>query len=82
MRKLREAKKNRVMTSAEYSNYGLVCPGCKGHRVDLKPQRFDCQNQRGILPVSCISCGAAWDMRYVLDGYEWEGVDATFNIED
>jgi len=82
------------MTSAEYSSYGKydsptrnmrlvgACPHCKEHDIDIEAKRFEEHGTWGILPVSCRRCGAAWDMRFVLDGYEWQGVDATFNIED
>ena len=93
MRELQEARKQHVMTSAEYSSYGeydsptrnmlLVgaCPHCKEHDIEIKAQRFEEHGTWGILPVSCRSCGAAWDMRFVLDGFEWEGEDGKYDIE-
>ena len=94
MRELREARKQHVMTSAEYSSYGeydsptwnmrLVgaCPHCKEHDIEIKEQRFEVHGTCGILPVSCIGCGAAWDMRFVLDGFEWQGEDGKYDIEE
>jgi len=32
--------------------------------------------------VSCTKCGAAWDMRFMLDGFEWEGNDGKYDVEE
>ena len=95
MQKLRDVRKNHVMTSAEYSSYGeydsptrnmlLVgaCPHCKERgNIEVKEQRFEEHGTWGLLPVSCRSCHAAWDMRFVLDGFEWEGEDGKYDIEE
>ena len=94
MRELRDARKNHVMTSAEYSSYGAydsptwnmrlvgACPHCKEHDIEIKEQRFEAHGTWGILPVSCIGCGAAWDMRFILDGFEFDGEDGKYDIEE
>ena len=94
IRQLREKRKNHVMTSEDYATAGAydsptrnmrlmgACPHCKGQDIEVKAQRFECWDTWGILPVSCRSCGAAWDMRFVLDGFEWEGEDGKYDIEE
>jgi len=95
IRKLREARKQHVMTSEDYATAGAydsptrnmrlmgACPHCKERgNIEVKAQRFECWDTWGILPVSCRSCGAAWDMRFVLDGFEWEGEDGKYDIEE
>ena len=95
MRELQDARKQHVMTSAEYSSYGAydsptwnmrlvgACPHCKERgNIDIEAKRFECWDTWGILPVSCRSCHAAWDMRFVLDGFEWEGEDGKYDIEE
>ena len=90
-----EARRTRVMTSEEYSSYGKyggptwnmrlvgACPHCKENDIEVKEQRFELvATTMGILPVSCRSCGAAWDMRFMLDGFEWEGNDGKYDIEE
>ena len=88
-----DARRNRVMTSEEYSSHGKydgptwnmrlvgACPHCKEHDIDIEAKRFEEHGTWGILPVSCRRCGAAWDMRFVLDGFEWEGEDGKYDIE-
>jgi hypothetical protein len=95
MHKLREARKQHVMTSADYSSYGAydsptwnmrlvgACPHCKERgNIEIKEQRFEEHGTWGILPVSCGGCGAAWDMRFVLDGFEFDGEDGKYDIEE
>ena len=95
MRELREARKQHVMTSEDYATAGEygsptrdmrlmgACPHCKEHKIETKEQRFELTaTTMGILPVSCIGCGAAWDMRFVLDGFEWQGEDGKYDIEE
>ena len=96
LHKLREARKQHVMTSADYSSYGAydsptrnmllvgACPHCKERgNIDIEAKRFEMTHGTwGILPVSCGGCGAAWDMRFVLDGFEWEGEDGKYDIEE
>ena len=95
VQKLREKRKNHVMTSKDYATAGAydsptrdmrlmgACPHCKERgNIEIKEQRFEAHGTWGILPVSCRSCGAAWDMRFVLDGFEWEGEDGKYDIEE
>ena len=95
IRQLREKRKNHVMTSEDYATAGAydsptrnmrlmgACPHCKEHKIETKEQRFELTaTTMGILPVSCIGCGAAWDMRFVLDGFEWQGEDGKYDIEE
>jgi hypothetical protein len=95
IRQLREKRKNHVMTSKDYATggeYGSpawdmslmgACPHCKENDIEVKEQRFELVAiTMGILPVSCRSCGAAWDMRFILDGFEWEGNDGKYDIEE
>ena len=58
-----------------------ACPHCKEHDIETKEQRFEEHGTWGILPVSCRRCGAAWDIRFVLDGFEWQGEDGKYDIE-
>ena len=96
MHKLQDARKQHVMTSADYSSYGAydsptrnmllvgACPHCKERgNIDIEAKRFEMTHGlEGILPVSCRSCHAAWDMRFVLDGFEWQGEDGKYDIEE
>ena len=94
MHKLRDVRKNHVMTSEDYAipgkydsptwNMRLVgaCPHCKEHDIDIEAKRFEAHGTWGILPVSCRSCHAAWDMRFVLEGFEFEGEDGKYDMEE
>ena len=89
-----DARRSRVMTSEEYSSHGKydgptwnmrlvgACPHCKEHDIDIEAKRFEEHGTWGILPVSCRRCHAAWDMRFVLDGFEFEGEDGKYDIEE
>ena len=89
-----DARRNRVMTSEDYATAGAydsptrnmrlvgACPHCKEHDIDIEAKRFEEHGTWGILPVSCRRCGAAWDMRFVLDGFEWQGEDGKYDIEE
>ena len=95
VRKLREARKQHVMTSEDYATAGAydsptrnmrlmgACPHCKERgNIDIEAKRFEMTHGlEGILPVSCRSCHAAWDMRFVLDGFEWQGEDGKYDME-
>ena len=95
MQKLQDARKQHVMTSADYSSYGAydsptrnmllvgACPHCKERgNIDIEAKRFEEHGTWGILPVSCRRCHSAWDMRFVLDGFEWQGEDGKYDIEE
>ena len=94
MHKLRDVRKNHVMTSEDYAipgkydsptwNMRLVgaCPHCKEHDIEVKEQRFEEHGTWGILPVSCRRCGAAWDMRFILDGFFFFKQKTAYDIEE
>ena len=51
------------------------CPNCKqkDQLVEVKEQRFELittDTERGFLPVSCIVCGATWELHYKLASIE------------
>lgn len=63
-------ERKRLKTDKQYVDLsGLHCPVCDSTQV-ITPGSVEVHTTYGLQPCRCENCGAEWNDRFLLDGYE------------